>query len=55
MASDDQREVLIPLGEIKRIRDALQRERDRSNICRQLWIQVAGLYQRLQKQKEPVK
>jgi transcriptional regulator with PAS, ATPase and Fis domain len=53
--SDDNRLVSLKLGEIRRIRDALQKERDRSNLARQLWVQVAGLYQRLQKQgKETV-
>lgn len=53
--TDDDRLVPVKLGEIRRLRDALQRERDRSNIARQLWLQVAGLYQRLQQtpQRKP--
>jgi hypothetical protein len=48
--SDDDLLVSLKLGEIRRLRDALQRERDRSNLARGLWVQVAGLYQRLHKE-----
>ncbi len=41
--------VEIDLAEIQRLRDALARLRDYSPMIRQLWIQVAGLYQRLEK------
>jgi len=44
--------VLVPLSEIQRIRDALARlpERHTSSVVRNLFNQVAGLYQRLAKE-----
>jgi len=44
--------VLVPLSEIQRIRDVLARlpERHTSNMVRNLFNQVAGLYQRLAKE-----
>lgn len=46
--------VQVPLSEIQRIRDALGRlpERHKSNLIRQLFGQVAGLYQRLKPQTQ---
>jgi hypothetical protein len=48
--------VQLKLSEIQRIRDALMRLRDYSPMIRNLWSQVAGLYQRLGKdaQRRPV-
>lgn len=39
--------VPIRLGEIRRIRDRMAQLREHSNLLRNLWVQVAGLYQRL--------
>lgn len=41
--------VPIDLAEIERICHALERLRDYSPMIRQLWIQTAGLKQRLEK------
>lgn len=49
MSKDSKELVTVDLAEIQRIRDALMRLRDYSPMIRQLWIQVAGLYQRLSK------
>lgn len=54
--ASDRRTVSIELSEIQRIRDALARVRDDSPRCRELFRQVAGLYQRLERElteKEP--
>jgi len=45
----DTRIVTLPLSEIQRLRDALMRARDDSPRVRELFRQVASLYQRLEK------
>lgn len=48
--SGDNREVRVKLHEIRRIRDELARVREENNLNKVLWVQVAGLYQRLREQ-----
>ena len=45
----DTRLVTLPMSEIQRIRDVLMRARDDSPRVRELFRQVASLYQRLEK------
>lgn len=47
--ASDRRKVTIELSEIQRIRDVLARARDDSPRCRELFRQVASLYQRLER------
>lgn len=48
--SGDNQLVQIPLFEIRRIKDMLARLRNENNLNQVLWVQVAGLYQRLRAQ-----
>ena len=45
-----QRYVLVRLDELDRLKLALMRARDYHPVNRQLWIQFAGLVQRVEKQ-----
>lgn len=46
----DTRLVTLPMSEIQRIRDVLMRARDDSPRVRELFRQVASLYQRLDRE-----
>jgi len=49
MSKDSDPLVSLRLSEIQRIRDVLASLRDYSPMISRLWVQVAGLYQRLAK------
>jgi hypothetical protein len=50
--SGDDRYVMVKLVEIRGIRDTLARLRQENNLNQVLWVQVAGLYQRLRAQPD---
>lgn len=54
MSADDTGDndyVPVQLGEIRRFRDRLAQLREHDNLLRNLWVQVAGLYQRLVRER----
>lgn len=51
MASPSDRDVVLKLSEIQKLRDDLAKLRDHAPMIRQLWLRVAALYVRVSKQE----